>query len=67
MLIHGSIRLAAATSPRSSASMRSLIVPAKTVLICSRFRKPSSSFSVVKWEPLNGLTATLLPFSCSGS
>ena len=55
-LIHGSIRLMAATSPRFSASMRSRIVPANVVLICSRFRKPSSSLRVVKCEPLNGLT-----------
>ena len=44
MLIQGSIRLAAATSPFASASSLSFIVPAKIHLICSRLRKPSSSF-----------------------
>jgi len=67
MLIQGSIRLTAATSPRPSASMRSFMVPAKVVLICSRLRKPSSSFKVVKWEPLKGLTPMGLSFNCSGS
>src|SRR6266446_4832245 len=51
------VELLAATSPLLSASSRSFIVPAKTHLICSRFRNPSSSFSVVKCEPLKGLTA----------
>ena len=51
-LIQGSITLAAATSPLASASSRSFIVPANTHLICSRFRNPSSSFKVVKCEPL---------------
>src|SRR6267378_4141374 len=45
-------RLAAATWPFASASRRSFMVPAKIHLICSRFRKPSRSFSVVKCEPL---------------
>ena len=67
MLIHGSIRLAAATSPRLTASILSFIVPAKVVLICSRFKNPSSSFRVVKCEPLNGLTAMGWSFNCSGS
>ena len=43
------------------------MVPAKVHLICSRFRNPSRSFKVVKCEPLYGLTAIGLFFSCSGS
>ena len=67
MLIQGSIRLTAATSPRVNASRRSFIVPANVVLICSRLRKPSRSLSVVKCEPLYGLTPIGLSLSCSGS
>ena len=66
-LIHGSIRLTAAMSPLRSAFTRSSCVPAFTHLIWSRVKKPSSIFSMVKCEPLNGLTAIGLFLSCSGS
>ena len=66
-LIHGSIRLTAATSPAFSASMRFGIVPALVVLTCSGVRKPSIILSVVKCEPLLGVTAIGLSFNCSGS
>src|SRR5205807_8868597 len=51
-LIHGSMRLAAATLPVRKASSRLGIDPALVVLMCSGARKPSISFSVVKCEPL---------------
>ena len=66
-LIHGSIRLTAATLPSRSASIRLGIEPALVVLMCSGVRKPSIIFSVVKCEPLFGVTAIALSFSISGS
>src|ERR1041384_3310483 len=66
-LIHGSIRLTAATSPRRSASRRLTIVPALVVVTCSCARKPSIIFSVVKCEPLFGVTAIGRFLSISGA
>ena len=66
-LIHGSIRTTAATSPRRSASIRFGIEPALVVFTCCGSRKPSTIFSIVKCEPLFGVTAISLSFSISGS
>ena len=61
------MRLTAATLPVRKASSRLGIDPALVVLMCSGARKPSISFSVVKCEPLFGVTAISLSLSCSGS
>ena len=66
-LIQGSIRLTASTLPRRKASSRCGIDPALVVLMCSGVRKPSIIFNAVKLEPLFGVTAIALSFSCSGS
>ncbi len=66
-LIHGSIRLTAATRPSRSASSRLTMVPALIVLTCSGARNPSIIFSVVKCEPLFGVTAISLSLSISGA
>jgi hypothetical protein len=66
-LIHGSIRLAAATLPSRTASRRFSIEPALVRFTCLGSRKPSIIFRVVKSEPLFGVTAISLSFSISGS
>jgi len=66
-LIHGSLRLAAATRPSRTASMRLSIEPTLVRLTCSGARNPSIIFSVVNSEPLFGVTAIGLSYSISGS
>ena len=66
-LIHGSVRLAAATWPSRTASSRLSIDPTLARFTCSGVRKPSIIFKVVNSEPLFGVTAIGLSFNISGS
>ncbi len=66
-LIQGSMTLAAATLPSRTASSRFSIDPEWMRLMCSGARNPSIIFSVVKSEPLFGVTAIGWSLSISGS